>query len=243
MTKHIILTDTALTASDIILATRGSLPQVIGGLAAGDYTVRDSSAPVSGTVTAPATTDDWAMTHDFTTSVSGNLAGMAADTGHLWSGTAGAKIVTGTGLWFDGAGNVFNAFSADDVVIEVETQRSTSGNINGAPWLLARADAAGTSFYQIGTNQGWTEYRIGKTVGGTYSALATVARSQPAANIPQIWRFEVQGSALRFLVDGELILSATDTSITGAGYVGLRNSNADNATNRTIRSTIRARAF
>ncbi len=52
MPKHIILIDTALSASDVILTTRTALPQTISGLAAGDYTVRNTSAPVSGTVTA-----------------------------------------------------------------------------------------------------------------------------------------------------------------------------------------------
>lgn len=69
MAKHIILTDSALSASDILLVTKATLPQAISGLSAGDYTVRTTSAPISGTVssaevkTAPAAfgASDWAV--------------------------------------------------------------------------------------------------------------------------------------------------------------------------------------
>ncbi len=58
MVKHIILTDAALDSADVILVTRGALPQTIGSLAAGGYTVRDTSAPVTGTVTEAAAPPD-----------------------------------------------------------------------------------------------------------------------------------------------------------------------------------------
>lgn len=58
MAKHIILTDVALSAADVILATKTTLPQVIGSLAADTYSVRNTSAPISGTVT-DASSDWW----------------------------------------------------------------------------------------------------------------------------------------------------------------------------------------
>lgn len=58
MAKHIILTDVALSAADVILTTKTALPQVISGLAADTYSVRNTSAPVSGTVT-PGTVNWW----------------------------------------------------------------------------------------------------------------------------------------------------------------------------------------
>ncbi|RWR08132.1 SGNH/GDSL hydrolase family protein [Paenirhodobacter populi] len=54
MAKHIILTDTTLDPADVILVRRSGLPQVVGDLAADSYTVRDTSAPVSVTVTGTA---------------------------------------------------------------------------------------------------------------------------------------------------------------------------------------------
>lgn len=50
MPKHIILTDTTLNPADVILVPRSSLPQVIQGLAPDTYTVRNTSAPISGVV-------------------------------------------------------------------------------------------------------------------------------------------------------------------------------------------------
>lgn len=53
MPKHIILTDTSLDLADVIIVPRGALPQAIVGLAAGDYTIRNTSPPVAGVVMPP----------------------------------------------------------------------------------------------------------------------------------------------------------------------------------------------
>lgn len=53
MPKHIILTDVAIDPADIIVVPRTAIPQVIRDLQAGAYTVRNTSAPVSGVVAAP----------------------------------------------------------------------------------------------------------------------------------------------------------------------------------------------
>lgn len=56
MPKHIILTDAALELADIIVVPRSAVPQVIQGLEPGEYTVRNTSAPVSGAVTGTVVT-------------------------------------------------------------------------------------------------------------------------------------------------------------------------------------------
>ncbi|RWR25294.1 hypothetical protein D2T29_22170 [Sinirhodobacter populi] len=239
MAKHIILTDTALTASDIILATRGSLPQVIGGLEAGEYTVRNTSAPLSGTVTASSET--WTLSDDFAVKATGALTG-AADTGQAYSTLpATATILNESGLWPSGGSmNLYSAFEAQNVIIEC-TRFRNGPTPNGAPWMLGRVDAAGTTFYQFGSDQGGTELRIGKTVAGTYTVIATVAQTKPANNVVQTWRAEIIGSTLTFYVDGVQVLTATDTTITAAGRVGLRNSNGD-VTAKNYWKTLKARA-
>lgn len=52
MPKHIILTDVALELADVIIVPRTALPQLIDGLAPDTYTIRNTSAPISGVVTA-----------------------------------------------------------------------------------------------------------------------------------------------------------------------------------------------
>ena len=52
--KHILLTSTALSPSDVILVTHADLPQVISGLTPGDYTVRATGAAILGAVTSDA---------------------------------------------------------------------------------------------------------------------------------------------------------------------------------------------
>lgn len=81
MTKHIILTDTVLDPADVILVVRGALPQAITGLVADTYTVRDTSAPVSGVVT-PAVTGGTTASDNFTGEPGGTaLSAVTADLG------------------------------------------------------------------------------------------------------------------------------------------------------------------
>ena len=146
------------------------------------------------------------------------------------SATAG-QIVNGSGLWATGgAMNAFLAYSGADVAAECDFVREGATS-SGAPWLLARVDTAGTTFYQIGTNQAGSQLRIGKTVAGTYTTIASLDRTAPTAGAQEKWRFEIEGTALRFFVDGVLKVSVTDTAITAAGRVGLRNSNGDSSPN------------
>lgn len=71
MPKHIILTDTVLDPADVILVQRGALPQAITGLAADTYTVRDTSASVSGAVADGALPE----THVFLLAGQSNMVG------------------------------------------------------------------------------------------------------------------------------------------------------------------------
>lgn len=50
MPKHIILTDVELNLDDVIVVPRSSLPQIIDQLEPGEYTLRNTSPPRTGTV-------------------------------------------------------------------------------------------------------------------------------------------------------------------------------------------------
>jgi transposase InsO family protein len=95
------------------------------------------------------------------------------------------------------------------VAIELDTARFGS-SATGSPWILARVDAAGTTHYQAGTNQAGTLLRIGKTVAGTFTELASLTRTAPAVGTQETWRFEIEGTTLRMYVNGVLEVTATD---------------------------------
>lgn len=106
MAKHIILTSTALTPADVILVTKASLPQVIQNLAPGEYTVRDTSAAVVGTVTASdvATapgqfaTSDWFVTTGLAAGeIVLNISALPSDGGSPF--TAFERTVDGGSTW------------------------------------------------------------------------------------------------------------------------------------------------
>ncbi len=204
---------------------------------AGNGAAATAKTVTSGTSVARS----WSFAHDFVAETSGAINGVAADSGELWAATAGGVFVNGTGLaWTGGSGNAFNAWSEDDAAIELDIYKAGTSS-TGAPFLLARADTAGTTFYQVGTSQAGTELRIGKTVAGTYSSIVTKTRTFPGSGVSETWRFELQGTALRFYVNGVLELETTDSTITGAGRIGLRNSNTDStATARNWRTALRA---
>lgn len=205
-----------------------------------------ASATKSATSASGSVTRAWAFTDTFTNRVDQTaLGGTTSTSGHAWTaGTGPVLWNNGTinGLvWSAGSANAFSSWSEDDVAVEL-TQTRYGSSATGAPWIIARADAGGTNFYQCGSNQGGSLLRIGKTISGTFTELANVSRTAPASGTEEVWRFEVEGTNLRMYVNGVLALSATDSTITGSGRIGLRSSNNDGTTfaNYNIRKSMRA---
>ena len=128
------------------------------------------------------------------------------------------------------------------MAIELDTAKFGAAGATGSPWILARVDAAGTTHYQAGTDQGGTKLRIGKTVAGTFTELGSLTRTAPASGTQETWRFEIEGTTLRFDINGVLQVTATDATITGAGRIGLYSSSSDGAspTNYNLRKAMRA---
>lgn len=190
-----------------------------------------ASATKTATSASGAVSRVWTFTDTFTGQTDGTaIGGRVSTSGHTWAAAAGGVLKndgTRNGLiWTSGSGNAYNEWSDDNVAIELDTVRYGS-SATGAPWILARVDAGGTNFYQVGTNQGGSLLRIGKTVSGTFTELANRTRTAPASGTQEKWRMEVEGADIRFYVNGVLMLSANDTTFASAGRIGLRSSNSD----------------
>lgn len=145
MAKHIILTDEALSPADVILTQRTALPQTITGLTAGDYTVRDTSAAVAGTVTGAAvaptlgtpTIAGTAEEGQLLTAASGAVTGSPAPV-TAWQWLRGAADITGAT-----AGSY--ALQAADVGAEVAVRQTVTNAAGSASATSAAVTVSAAS--------------------------------------------------------------------------------------------------
>jgi uncharacterized membrane protein len=72
--------------------------------------------------------------------------------------------------------------------------------------------------YYISLSNDASESKLGKIVGRTHTVLAR-ANFSARTDVPYTLEFQVFGSTLRYLRDGALVASATDTSLTSPGRV------------------------
>lgn len=225
MPKHIILTDTGLDAADVIFVTRGALPQTIGGLAAGDYTLRNTSAAVSGVVTAPAVAA--AVTDTFTAADGTALSGRIVEAGGVsWSATA-APVISGGKVVLPNPANQATfplANVGGGLWIEADITRESSST-NASCGLLLGADATNTAIraqinWQV-TSGSWAIYN------GTASVASLVEAW--AIGVTRRVRLELADGVATAYVDGVQVLTGTGVAATG-GRAGLRGAGGNAGT-------------
>jgi phosphodiesterase/alkaline phosphatase D-like protein len=194
---------------------------------------------VGGTVTTTSVTLGKQDYDSFTGGATAALAGHVAESGQTWAqktGAATGEISIGTDSVFlsaltsGSAGRWYvQPFSAQDVSITSTMEmKSTPGSSMG---LLARLQSGAVTAYYGGysTSSGWT---IRKYVAGVETTIGNSAHTW-AAGVTHKVQFDVVGSTLTLTVDGVEVLSFTDTSITGAGDVGIRSANASSTSSET----------
>lgn len=95
---------------------------------------------------------------------------------------------------------------------------------NTGLWSLgARMSATPTNtYYFAGYDFANTRWFIGKLVSGTQTLTLGTAAAALSVGSSYLCRFEVEGTALRLYVDDALTCSATDSSISAAGFAGFR---------------------
>lgn len=229
MPKHIILTDTTLDPADVILVQRTTLPQAITGLSADTYTVRDTSAPVSGTVTAPVvghTAYDDVSAIEVTTP----LLGRVADSGQTWSnGNAGLFEISPQGLYrintTTGSNHrtaLLSAPMASSTVYAEGVARCQSNNTNYALQLLLWSTSVGApSDTCYALDYHGSLVRIFRYSGGTQTVLSGSASYVAPVGGEFTLRLECEPGAQRAYLNGALVLTTNDTAITDGGYYGI----------------------
>jgi hypothetical protein len=145
---------------------------------------------------------------------------------------SGGQVTVATQAGFSGGSAYVDGLSLTDAVVEADVNPGSSQRA----WLLARYNGAAfgstseqyyaAALYVTGGNA--FAYLYKKQTSGTLTQLASGNAVPLAQAGARLLRLEVTssvtGSQLRVYVDGVLIASATDNSITGSGYVGILGS-------------------
>lgn len=141
-------------------------------------------------------------------------------TRYLQYSTSGDPTIRGNGLGKVGTSNEMYLAdwvppSADYPVIGSFAVRSA----NGQSWyLLSRVDESARNFYYFGYQSG-LGLRLVRALSG-FTVLGTYGFTPVAGHSYEL-RLEVEGSTINGYLDGELVLTATDASVTAAGKAGV----------------------
>ncbi len=205
------------------------------GLPTGRHLAATTSGPiaVAAPTPTPSPTPSANLTDTFTAADGTAVSSRNADTGQAWSfNTADWKVQSNRAFPTTAGAEIVSAFvpasanyfvSADFVFVTSLT--------NQGIYLEGRCDGvlSNSTAYFFGYRQATGGWIIGKTVAGTFTVLANVAYVPTAGDAKNV-RGEMNGSALRLLVDGVQVLTATDSSITAMGKAASRATLASTAT-------------
>jgi len=191
-----------------------------------------AAAPGGGSTPTPTPTPSAPFVDDFTDTDGVSLAAHVSATGHTWTVPAGTLTISGANGTVIGAASSnglssYIAPSADAYVegVIVEPVGTPKGN---SLWLLLGVNG-GNNWYQFGLQRPGTTaqhgWYIGKTVGGTFTAL-TGAFAAQLFTPGETWKLrgERQGNVLRLFANDVKVIEITDTTFSVAGGVGVRNS-------------------
>jgi|SRR5687768_3364954 len=124
--------------------------------------------------------------------------------------------VTGEGLYY----HTTSPSSADYSVSADLYTMSLSPAFNYTA-IIGRVNTAALTYYSVryGTSIGW---QLTKIVAGTGTILGSNTLPAPGVGGSINVKLDMSGSVIKMLLNGSVLLEATDTSITSAGKTGLR---------------------
>lgn len=241
MAKHIILTNTALDPADVVLVTRTALPQALTGLDAGTYTLRDTSAPVSGTVTAAVVTPDpepepvepgITAQDDFAGAAGGTLlSALSADQGGwtIPAASQGTPLVRPSGDILIGptsaegaANNSFWIGQIDarpvsaGVFVELDLRVLGSFTASQLAAYAAVGIGEGTSRTMFLAGYNGAQLRILRLVNNSATLLGNVSKTL-VADSDHTLRLECETGVQRLYLDGALQVTTAQADLSGMG--------------------------
>ena len=108
-----------------------------------------------------------------------------------------------------------------DYSVSADITRLSSGDSNIG--FLARASATAATHYRVMSGFSDVSVTLGKFVGGVYTLIGNIDAGLSVGNTSNV-RLELIGSSLKIYINGSATPAAayTDSSITAAGYAGVR---------------------
>ncbi len=171
----------------------------------------------------------------FTDTAGTDIASHTPDVGGAWTYRSGS---TGD-LVIDNNNRLRTASAADcriidatvpsspDYVVQADITQvtnSTSTEFN----IMGRYDLATDNWYAIHFYNGNNNIFLYKFISGSFTLLGTYGYT-PTVGVPFNVQLVMSGTTIQAVLNGTLVLSVTDSSVTGAGHGGVRSFNsADN---------------
>lgn len=166
----------------------------------------------------------------FTAADATHIEDRSSDSGHTWVNVTGGGryVVVGSNkaVGDGGAGTTLlyylNATPASaDYTVEADLTIAASS----AHGISGRMTADGLAMYLIRYSQATNAWNLLSYTAGTPSTVATYSDTIAIGATVNI-RMQMDGTAIRVYRDNELIISATSSAVSAAGFAGLRTSAA-----------------
>jgi hypothetical protein len=168
---------------------------------------------------------------DFFNRAAGNLG---SEPNSPWTIQAGALLVTGGGVGGNTTSNNYAVFTGvgfpnDDQTVSATWIKSGTPIVQSNALTLRGSPTALTN-YQCAPGNAGTSLSIAKLINGSYTSLALQSAT---INSGDIVSFNVTGTTLNCYVNGVLIVSTTDSSIT-SGFPGLGGNQTYNSNSANL---------
>ncbi len=226
----------AFGASVAQIGTTASVAAPDAGVYAGRVRAMFGSVPGPWSVASGGASTSTALLDTFTSTFPERLTVHAPDSGGLWAEnltytgdshqiTGGAAYPTALSSCYlcKGAAMLTNGFVEGDLVVTGTPLASRAG-------IVFRASETVNTMYLFQYSQPNGQWQLLKLVAGASTTIAT-APATVDVDTTYVMRMEITGSSIACRVNGTGVVTATDSSIPGPGWAGIRNGTASTAAN------------
>lgn len=169
-------------------------------------TMTEGSNTTLGTHT-PETGGSWAQHPNFTT----NTLIVGGGLGYCYGSSS-----AGTSIYYNNA-TPPNA----DYYVEATVRTNAAGTVTDLMGVCGRVATGASTMYMLFYNDNIDEWKLEKLVAGASTAIGTYVSALAAATSATI-KLEMIGTSIKVYLNGVERISVTDSSISDAGFVGIR---------------------
>lgn len=167
-----------------------------------------------------------------------DLSAHSLDVGGSWTeitGFSGVIALNGSGICrntgtTDGAYGVFTVTAVADMDVQADFIPQRGTGAAGNYGVLGRVQSGANTYYWFIYDNPNTRWAIYKVVSGSPSLLNSFSGSAPSSGNTYTIKGSLRGSTLTLFVNGTQLVTTTDSTITAAGYPGIRLFNSSGGT-------------